>query len=204
MSAYNETCASIANVYWNYRLFLLHGDAKYFDVLERTLYNAFLSGVSLTGDKFFYPNPLESHGQHARSPWFSCACCPGNVARFVPSVGGYFYAQKDKSIYVNLFAAGSASFKLPGNTVALEQKTNYPWNGDLQITVSPEKTGPFEVRVRIPGWAINKPIPSDLYTFEDTFAGQPEILLNDKPVKLALQQGYVVFNRQWKKGDRIH
>jgi uncharacterized protein len=204
MSAYNETCASIANVYWNYRLFLLHGDAKYFDVLERTLYNAFLSGVSLTGDKFFYPNPLESHGQHARSPWFSCACCPGNVARFVPSVGGYFYAQKDKSIYVNLFAAGSASFKLPGNTVALEQKTNYPWDGDLQITVSPEKTGSFEIKVRIPGWAINKPIPSDLYTLEDTFAGQPEILLNDKPVKLALQQGYVVFNRQWKKGDRIH
>jgi DUF1680 family protein len=204
MSAYNETCASIANVYWNYRLFLLHGDAKYFDVLERTLYNAFLSGVSLTGDKFFYPNPLESHGQHARSPWFACACCPGNVARFVPSVGGYFYAQKDKSIYVNLFAAGSASFKLPDNTVSLEQKTNYPWDGDLQITVSPEKTGSFEVKVRIPGWAINKPIPSGLYTFEDTFAGQPEILLNDKPVKLALQQGYVVFNRKWKKGDRIH
>lgn len=204
MSAYNETCASIANVYWNYRLFLMHGDAKYFDVLERTLYNAFLSGVSLTGDRFFYPNPLESHGQHARSPWFSCACCPGNVARFVPSVGGYFYAQKDNAIYVNLFAAGTADFKLPGNTVSLEQKNNYPWDGDLQIIVSPEKTGPFEVRVRIPGWAVNKPIPSDLYTFEDTFTQQPTILVNDKPVKLELQQGYAVFNRKWKKGDRIH
>jgi DUF1680 family protein len=204
MSAYNETCASIANVYWNHRLFLMHGDAKYYDVLERTLYNAFLSGVALTGDKFFYPNPLESRGQHARSPWFSCACCPGNVARFVPSVGGYFYAQKDKSLYVNLFAAGSANFKLADNTVTLEQKTNYPWDGDVQITVQPEKTTTFEVRVRIPGWAINKPIPSDLYTFKDSNTEQPKVFLNDKPVALTLQQGYIVLNRKWKKGDRIH
>ncbi|HEY8937126.1 MAG TPA: glycoside hydrolase family 127 protein [Cyclobacteriaceae bacterium] len=204
MSAYNETCASIANVYWNYRLFLLHGDAKYFDVLERTLYNAFLSGVSLTGDKFFYPNPLESHGQHARSPWFSCACCPGNVTRFIPSVGGYFYAQKDKSIYVNLFAQGTAQFKLPDNTVTLEQKTNYPWDGDLQFLVTPQKTSTFEVRVRIPGWAVNKPIPSDLYSFEDTFTELPTVFLNDKPVALTLDHGYMVFNRKWKKGDRIH
>jgi DUF1680 family protein len=204
MSAYNETCASIANVYWNYRLFLMHGDAKYYDVLERTLYNAFLSGVALTGDKFFYPNPLESRGQHARSPWFSCACCPGNVARFVPSVGGYFYAQKDKSLYVNLFAAGSAQFKLTDNTVTLEQKTNYPWDGDIQITVQPEKTTAFEVRVRIPGWAVNKPMPSDLYTFKDAYTEQPKVFLNDKPVALTLQQGYLVLNRKWKKGDRIH
>ncbi len=204
MSAYNETCASIANVYWNHRLFLMHGDAKYYDVLERTLYNAFLSGVALTGDKFFYPNPLESRGQHARSPWFSCACCPGNVARFVPSVGGYFYAQKDKSLYVNLFAAGSAQFKLTDNTVTLEQKTNYPWDGDVQITVQPEKTTTFEVRVRIPGWAVNKPIPSDLYTFQDAYTEQPKVFLNDKPVALTLQQGYLVLNRKWKKGDRIH
>jgi hypothetical protein len=182
----------------------MHGDAKYYDVLERTLYNAFLSGVALTGDKFFYPNPLESRGQHARSPWFSCACCPGNVARFVPSVGGYFYAQKDKSLYVNLFAAGSANFKLADNTVTLEQKTNYPWDGDVQITVQPEKTTTFEVRVRIPGWAINKPIPSDLYTFKDSNTEQPKVFLNDKPVALTLQQGYIVLNRKWKKGDRIH
>ncbi|HEY9045405.1 MAG TPA: glycoside hydrolase family 127 protein [Ohtaekwangia sp.] len=204
MSAYNETCASIANVYWNYRLFLMHGDAKYYDVLERTLYNAFLSGVALTGDKFFYPNPLESHGQHERSAWFSCACCPGNVARFVPSVGGYFYAQKEKSLYVNLFAAGSAQFEIPGNRVTLEQKTNYPWEGDILINVTPEKAGEFDVRVRIPGWAVNKPIPSDLYTFEDNFREQPKVYLNDKPVDMTLQQGYIVLNRKWKKGDRIH
>ena len=204
MSAYNETCASIANVYWNYRLFLLHGEAKYFDVLERTLYNAFLSGVALTGDKFFYPNPLESHGQHARSPWFACACCPSNVTRFVPSIGGYFYAQKDKSIYVNLFAEGDAQFVLPDNKVKLEQKTNYPWDGDIVINVSPEKSSTFELKVRIPGWAVDKPIPSDLYQFEDKSSEQPKVFLNDKPVTLVIQQGYVSFNRKWKKGDRVH
>jgi len=203
MSAYNETCASIANVYWNYRLFLLHGDAKYFDVLERTLYNAFLSGVALTGDKFFYPNPLESQGQHARSPWFACACCPSNVTRFIPSIGGYFYAQKDKSIYVNLFAEGDAQFTLPDNKVSLEQKTNYPWDGDIVITVSPEKSSAFELKVRIPGWAVNKPIPSDLYQFEDKFTEQPKVFVNDQLTPLTIQQGYVSFNRKWKKGDRV-
>lgn len=203
MSAYNETCASIANVYWNYRLFLLHGDAKYYDVLERTLYNAFLSGVSLTGDRFFYPNPLESHGQHARSPWFSCACCPGNVARFVPSVGGYFYAQKDRSVYVNLFAEGSAEFEVPGTRVSLSQKTNYPWNGTVEITVSPEKTSTFDLRVRIPGWALNRPIPKELYRFADADPGQPKVYLNDKPVTLTLEKGYWVVSRKWKKGDRV-
>lgn len=203
MSAYNETCASIANIYWNYRLFLLHGDAKYFDVLERTLYNAFLSGVALTGDRFFYPNPLESHGQHARSPWFSCACCPGNVARFVPSVGGYFYAQKDRSIFVNLFAEGSASFDLLDNHVVLNQKTNYPWDGNIEITVLPEKNTVFELKVRVPGWATGRPIPSDLYRYADTHQEQPKAFLNDKPVQLALQQGYWVVNRKWKKGDKV-
>lgn len=203
MSAYNETCASIANVYWNYRLFLMHGDAKYFDVLERTLYNAFLSGVSLTGDRFFYPNPLESHGQHARSPWFSCACCPGNVARFVPSVGGYLYAQKDKSIFVNLFAEGNATFKLPGNTVTLEEKTNFPWDGNISINVIPKKSTDFELRIRIPGWAVDKPIPSDLYKFSDVTNEQPKAFLNNKPVELKLQQGYLVINRKWKKGDLV-
>src|SRR5688572_17774106 len=173
MSAYNETCASIANVYWNYRLFLLHGDAKYFDVLERTLYNAFLSGVSLTGDRFFYPNPLESHGQHERSPWFSCACCPSNVTRFIPSVGGYFYAQKDKAIYVNLFAEGTAAFNIGSNSVTLDQKTNYPWEGKIELIVNPSTSFDFDLNVRIPGWAQNDPIPGDLYSFSDKQTGKP-------------------------------
>lgn len=203
MSAYNETCASIANVYWNYRLFLLHGEAKYYDVLERTLYNAFLSGVSLTGDRFFYPNPLESHGQHQRSPWFACACCPGNVTRFVPSVGGYFYAQKENTLYVNLYGQSTASFKVGSNAVTLEQKTAYPWQGDVQIAVKPQQASAFEVRVRIPGWAVDKPVPGGLYAFHDKLAAQPKVYLNGKTVPLKLDKGYVVLSKTWKKGDII-
>ncbi len=203
MSAYNETCASIANVYWNYRLFLLHGDAKYYDVLERTLYNAFLSGVSLTGDRFFYPNPLESHGQHQRSPWFACACCPSNVTRFVPSVGGYFYAQKGTSIYVNLYGESTVNFTVDKNMVTLEQKTKYPWDGDVQISVTPAKPAVFDVRVRIPGWSIDKPIPGDLYSFHDKAKDQPTVSVNGKAVEFKMDNGYVVLNKKWKKGDVI-
>jgi len=203
MSAYNETCASIANVYWNYRLFLMHGDAKYYDVLERTLYNAFLSGVALTGDRFFYPNPLESHGQHARSPWFMCACCPSNVTRFVPSVGGYFYAQKEKELYVNLFGASEVTFDVNHTAVKLEQKTNYPWQGDVTIQVTPAKAAEFEVHVRIPGWATNNPMPGGLYTFADNMQEQPSVLLNGKPVKYTTAKGYAVLKKKWKKGDVV-
>ncbi len=137
------------------------------------------------------------------APWFSCACCPGNVARFVPSVGGYFYAQKDRSLYVNLYGAGRATFTIPGTTVVLEQKTNYPWDGDVAIEVSPEKSTVFDIRVRIPGWALEKPIPSDLYKYETASKEKPVVYVNDKAVPLTLQQGYVVLNRTWKKGDRI-
>ncbi|HKZ37667.1 MAG TPA: beta-L-arabinofuranosidase domain-containing protein, partial [Chryseolinea sp.] len=204
MSAYNETCASIANVYWNYRQFLLHGDSKYYDVLERTLYNAFLSGVSLTGDRFFYPNPLESHGQHERSPWFGCACCPSNVTRFVPSVGGYFYAQNDSSIYVNLFAASTVEFNVSNSKVKLEQKTKYPWAGDVEIIVTPESTSDVEIKVRIPGWAMDKPIPGDLYSFREKSKEQPKITLNGKTFNYKLDKGYAVISKKWKKGDVIN
>ncbi len=203
MSAYNETCASIANVYWNYRLFLLHGDAKYYDVLERTLYNAFLSGVAITGDQFFYPNPLESHGQHSRSPWFSCACCPSNVTRFVPSVGGYFYAQKGSSLYVNLYGESSVDFTVNNNKIKLEQKTKYPWEGDVQIIVNPVKPASFDIHVRIPGWAIDKPIAGDLYSFHDKITERPAVFLNGKAVEFKLDKGYVVLNKKWKSGDVI-
>jgi uncharacterized protein len=203
MSAYNETCASIANVYWNYRQFLLHGDSKYYDVLERTLYNAFLSGVSLTGDRFFYPNPLESHGQHERSPWFSCACCPSNVTRFVPSIGGYFYAQKNNAIYVNLFAGSTAELMVNTNKIKLEQKTNYPWSGNVQILVTPQVAAEAEIKIRIPGWAIDKPIPGDLYSFKEKSGEQPKISVNRKELEYNLDKGYAVVRKKWKKGDVI-
>ena len=136
MSAYCETCAAIGNVYVNYRLFLLHGDAKYYDVLERTLYNGLISGVSLDGGKFFYPNPLESMGQHQRQPWFGCTCCPSNICRFIPSVPGYIYAVKDKDVYVNLFMSNDATLNVGGKKVSFSQTTSYPWNGDIQLRIT--------------------------------------------------------------------
>ena len=139
LTAYNETCAAVANDFWNERLFLLHGNAKYVDVLERTLYNGLLSGVSLSGTKFFYPNPLESDGDYERSHWFGCACCPGNITRFLPSLPGYFYAQKDNNIFVNLFAGGVADIKLDGGrNIHLTQETRYPWDGAVKMTVAPD------------------------------------------------------------------
>jgi DUF1680 family protein len=144
MTAYNETCAAIGNDYWNHRLFLLHADARYIDVMERTLYNGLISGVSLDGKLFFYPNPLESNGQHQRSPWFGVACCPGNITRFIASVPGYVYAQQGDKLYVNLFAAGSADIKLDnGRQVKLIQETRYPWDGSVKMTVNPDRSGAF-------------------------------------------------------------
>src|SRR5438445_4311695 len=164
LSAYCETCAAVANDYWNLRLFLLHGDAKYADVMERTLYNGLLSGVSLDGKSFFYPNPLESDGRHQRSPWFGVACCPGNMTRFLASVPGYVYAQQGDTLYVNLFVASTADVKMDGGrTVKLVQATRYPWDGAVKITVSPATSSSFALNVRIPGWARGGAVPSAVY-----------------------------------------
>lgn len=204
MSAYNETCASIGNDYWNHRLFLLHGDAKYIDVMERTLYNGLISGVSLDGKSFFYPNPLESNGQHERSPWFGVACCPGNITRFMASVPGYVYAQADDALYVNLFIGSTAEIKMDNNrTVKMVQQTSYPWDGAVKMNVTPDKPGTFTINVRIPGWARNEAAPSDLYRFVDK-ASEPVVLrVNGKSVPLALNNGYVSLNRNWKPNDVI-
>lgn len=203
MSAYAETCAAIANVYWNNRMFLLHGDAKYIDVLERILYNGLLSGVSLSGDRFFYPNPLASMGQHQRSAWFGCACCISNMTRFLPSMPGYMYAQDKNNLYVNLFAGGKANITLPAGTINLEQQTEYPWEGKVKIVVSPEKTTAFALQVRVPGWSKKELVPGDLYYGADKRAKPLAITLNGKPVKYDMVKGYAVINRSWKKGDVI-
>ena len=205
LTAYNETCAAVANDFWNERLFLLHGDAKYVDVFERTLYNGLLSGVSLSGTKFFYPNPLESTGDYERSPWFGCACCPGNITRFLPSLPGDFYAQQGDRIYVNLFAAGTADIKLDdGRALKLTQETRYPWDGAIKLTVAPEKKSKFAIAIRIPGWARNEVLPGDLYKFLDDVTNQPVTLkVNGRPVALKLNQGYATINRTWKNGDVI-
>ncbi len=202
MSAYAETCAAIANVYWNNRMFLLHGDAKYIDVLERTLYNGLLSGMSLSGDRFFYPNPLASVGQHDRSGWFSCACCISNMTRFLPSVPGYVYAQNANDLYVNLFMSNSSDINLTVGKVNITQTSNYPWKGKIDMVINPEKISSFTLHVRIPGWAKQQPVPGDLYN--TPVAKTPvTILLNGKPYTYQIEKGYAIINRNWKKGDRV-
>lgn len=200
MSAYAETCAAIANVYWNSRMFLLHGDAKYIDVLERTLYNGLLSGVSLSGDRFFYPNPLASMGQHQRSAWFGCACCISNMTRFLPSMPGYIYAQHQNDLYINLFVGNTATI----NNIRITQQTNYPWDGDNTISITPPQPTTFSLHIRIPSWVQNKPVPGDLYYEQDTTTQKWHILLNGKPATYKMEKGYAVITRSWKKGDQIH
>jgi len=204
MSAYAETCASIANVYWNNRMFLLHGDAKYIDVMERVLYNGMLSGIAQDGKKFFYPNPLASMGQHQRSAWFGCACCISNVTRFMPSVPGYVYAQDQNNVYVNLYMTNEANISLPSGKLTVAQETAYPWQGNVKIIVNPEKQMSFALRVRIPGWARKEAVPGDLYRFaSQKEQNSIEIRINGKAVSYTIDKGYAVFNRAWKKGDVV-
>jgi len=205
-TTYNETCAAIANAMWNHRLFLLHGDAKYIDVLERVIYNGFLSGVSLSGDKFFYPNPLASDGKYkfnqgalTRKAWFDCSCCPTNVVRFMPSLGGYVYAHRDDVLYVNLFIKGSTTVNLRGNSVKLRQWTRYPWDGNVKITVEPEQPGEFAIYVRIPGWARNQPVPSNLYRYMNKNQEKVTLKVNGKPIKLDVEKGFARIRRRWRR-----
>jgi DUF1680 family protein len=204
MTAYNETCAAIGNDFWNYRLFLLHKDARYVDVMERTLYNGLLSGVSLDGKSFFYPNPLESNGQHKRSPWFGVACCPGNMTRFLASVPGYVYAEQGDTLYVNLFVASASTIKMDnGRTLSVTQETRYPWTGDVRMTVTPDRASRSTINVRVPGWARNEALPGDLYRFTDNTTEPVVIKVNGQPVALDMDKGYARLNRVWKRGDVI-
>ena len=203
MIAYCETCASIANILWNHRMFLMHNDAKYIDVLERVLYNAALSGISMKGDLFFYPNPLQSEGQHARSPWFGCACCPSNVARFIPSVPGYAYAYKNDVVYVNLFISGQTIIETSNNKIKLTQKTEYPWKGNVHFEVEPDKNDTFAINIRIPGWARNQVVPSNLYQFQKNINDKVTIKVNGELIAFNIRKGFAVIKRKWQKGDTI-
>ncbi len=203
MSAYCETCAAIGNVYMNYRLFLLHGESKYYDVLERTLYNGLISGVSLEGDGFFYPNPLESVGQHERRAWFGCACCPSNVSRFIPSVPGYVYAVKDDNLYINLFMSNNSEIELDGKKVELTQTTSYPWSGDISIDIKPKKKQDFKLKIRVPGWVLGDVVPSDLYKYADKKKLSYAVKVNGEVVSSELEDGYFTITRKWQKGDKV-
>lgn len=201
-TAYCETCAAIGNVYVNHRLFLLHGDAKYYDVLERTLYNGVLSGISLDGGRFFYPNPLESAGGYERQAWFGCACCPSNLSRFLPSVPGYIYATRGDSLYVNMFIEGNSDLKVGKRKISLSQRTSYPFDGTIGITLT-KGSGRFAMKLRIPGWARGQVVPSDLYRFVDGKTGGYTVKVNGKSVEGSIDKGYFTISRNWKKGDVV-
>jgi DUF1680 family protein len=204
--AYAETCANLSTCFWNHRMFLLHGDAKYIDTLEQALYNSAISGVALDGKTFFYPNPLSSTGDHERRKWFDCACCPTNICRFIPSIPGYSYATQGNTIYVNLFAAGSANVDLAGGKVRIEQQTNYPWDGQVSISLRPERFKPDEkiaLRIRVPGWARGQAFASDLYRFADDSPAQYSVKLNGESLKAPLEKGYITINRSWKPTDTV-
>jgi uncharacterized protein len=208
-SAYNETCAAIAGIFWYQRMFLLHGDAKYIDVLERTLYNGFLSGISVAGNTFFYANPLASDGKWkfnvnvaaTRSPWFECSCCPPNIARLLASLPGYVYATKADTLYVNLFVAGTGQAEVAGTKVTLQQETNYPWDGNIKITVNPQEAKEFSLAVRIPGWAQNQPVPSDLYRYLEASDEKVTLKINGQSLEFTADKGYATIKRTWHEGD---
>ena len=207
--AYAETCASIGLVFWSFRLFLLEGDARYLDVLERVLYNGLVSGVSFDGDGFFYPNPLASDGEEpfnkgaaTRQPWFGTACCPGNMARFLPAFPGYLYAHREADVYIASFAPSETTLSVDGVPVTLEQSTDYPWDGDVRLSVEPVSPVVMTLRVRVPGWARGEPVPSDLYHYVG--AETPAVLrLNGDEIPLQLEKGFAVVEREWASGDVV-
>jgi len=209
-TAYNETCAAVANVYWNQRMFLLHGDSKYIDVLEKVLYNGLISGEGLDGKSFFYTNAMQvtdafkPKGLEAtRSGWFECSCCPTNLVRLIPSIPGYIYAEKGNDLYVNLFISGNANLTIAKKTVQIIQQNNYPWDGGLKFTVNPASAMAFNLMIRIPGWAQGQAIPSDLYSFEDKSAKAISIKVNGKSISYRTQNGYALLNRTWKTNDVV-
>jgi DUF1680 family protein len=208
--AYNETCADIAGVYWNYRMFLLHGDAKYIDVLEKMLYNGLISGIGLDGKSFFYTNAMEIRNsfthpdiERERSGWFECSCCPTNLTRLIPSVPGYMYAQKEDNLFVNLFINSTVDLTVNNKPVQVIQQNNYPWDGNLKFTINTAKPNAFNVLIRIPGWAQNSAIPSDLYKYQSSASASTEIKVNGQKVDFNMQDGYAVIKGTWKKNDVV-
>lgn len=203
ITAYNETCASIANILWNERMFRLKGHADYIDVLEKILYNSLLDGVSISGDRFFYPNPLASTGQYQRASYYGVPCCLTNIVRFMPQVPGFIYAHRDNNLYVNLFIGNNSRIELEGGPVEIRQETGYPWDGVIRLKIDPMDNDYFTLMIRIPGWTLGKPVPSALYYFMDDPTGATRISINGKPVSYSLENGYAIIEREWSAGDEV-
>ena len=211
LTAYNETCAAIGDVYWNHRLHNLYGASKYFDVIERTMYNGLISGISLDGKQFFYPNALEADGVYksnrgscTRQGWFDCSCCPTNLIRFIPSIPGLIYSKTNDVLYVNLYASNNASFQLGKTDLQISQQTSYPWNGKITISVNPKKESQFTIKLRVPGWSRNEVLPGDLYSYRKASTQKATISLNGETLAIQPENGYFNINRKWKKGDKIN
>lgn len=210
-TAYAETCAAIAGIYWNQRMFLLHGDGRYLDVLERMLYNGFLSGISLSGNTFFYLNPLASDGSYefnrdgsaTRNPWFECSCCPTNVVRLLPALPGYVLAHRGNTLHVNLYVSGRGEVELTSGRVGIVQATNYPWDGTIEFTIEPERPSEFRLALRIPGWAQGRPVPSDLYRYRDEEAQEVTLRVDGEQVDVTVEQGFAHITRRWRAGERV-
>lgn len=185
--AYCETCAAVGMVFWNHRMNMMSGNAKYVNILERSLYNGTLSGVSLSGDKFFYVNPLESEGNHHRKPWYGVACCPSQISRFLPSIGSYIYGKSGDAIWVNLFISSETKTDIKGNMVAIKQKTEYPWDGKVSIKLTPTKEESFSLKIRKPDW-------TDSYTISVNGQVQ-DISVGDN--------GYINIERKWMAEDVV-
>ena len=210
LTAYNETCAAIGNVYWNQRMFQLTANSKYYDIIERSLYNGLISGISLGGTKFFYPNPLESDGKYqfnfgssTRQPWFDCSCCPTNLIRFIPSIPGLIYATDKDDLYLNLFISNTANVSINDKNAKISMKTNYPWDGNIKIIVSPEEKMNFTLHIRVPGWVQNQAIPGDLYSYEGENDQQVILKLNGIESGPIIKNGYIEIKREWVKGDSV-
>lgn len=201
--AYCETCASVGMVFWNQRMNLMTGDSKFVDVLERSLYNGARDGLSLSGDRFFYGNPLASRGQHYRREWFGTACCPANIARLVASVGDYIYNVSPDGLWVNLFIGSNTTVKFGKNDVPVKMETNYPWDGQVKLTVDPKAKTKFTLYVRIPGWATGEAVPGGLYQFVDKTSKPFTLMVNGKPATYTMDKGYAMISREWKKGDQV-
>jgi DUF1680 family protein len=203
LSGWNETCASYGNVVWNHRMFLLHGDAKYLDQMERVLYNGFLAGVSLKGDRFFYQNPLMSYGNYDRFDWINTPCCPPNVVRLLASLGHYVYARDDGGVYVNLFVGSRAKVAVDGTAVGLRQETNYPWDGRVTIAVDPEQPKRFVLHLRVPGWTRNDVMPGGLYRFIDRRTEPVVLKINGRSMTFPVSRGFALIDREWNRQDRV-
>ena len=211
LTAYNETCAAQANILWNQRLFLLTGDARHIDILERTLYNGFLAGVGMDGESFFYVNPLASDGQYrfnrddeiTRQPWFQTSCCPTNVVRLLPSLSAYVYARRQQDVYVNLYIAGQAQFRLGENDINFIQSTDYPWDGRVNLDLRLDRPQSFTLKLRVPSFAQNRPLPGDLYRYATAKAGQVRLWVDGDEFPVDIKQGYVSISRRWGSSGRV-